>query len=137
MHDAQAKVSEFHREMGLETAMGKFPKWLSEKAKKRRLNLIVEELDELVDALNWDNKIEAIDALCDLLYVIYGTAVEMGVDLQPFFDEVHESNMTKIGGHKRESDGKWIKPDDYSPPDLKGIFELLYGGRYDTESWKE
>jgi NTP pyrophosphatase (non-canonical NTP hydrolase) len=96
-------------------------------AKARRINLITEELIELIEAFYQDNYIEQIDALCDLLYVVFGSAVEMGVDLEPFFNDVHRSNMTKIGGHKRESDGKWIKPDDYAPAELAVAFTNKYG----------
>lgn len=66
--------------------------------------------------------VSAIDALCDLLYVVYGAAVTMGVDLEPFFAEVHRSNMTKVGGPVR-GDGKRLKPDTYEPPNLGPILE--------------
>jgi predicted HAD superfamily Cof-like phosphohydrolase len=67
-----------------------------------------------------------VDALCDLLYVTYGAAVDLGVDLQPFFAEVHRSNMAKVGGRKRE-DGKWLKPAGWTPPDIAGLLSRLYG----------
>jgi len=58
--------------------------------------------------------------LADLLYVVYGTAVSCGIDMEPVFREVHRSNMSKVGGHKRE-DGKWVKPSTYSPARLELI----------------
>jgi predicted HAD superfamily Cof-like phosphohydrolase len=85
----------------------------------RRLKLIREETDELEDALEHEELEESLDGIADLLYVVLGTAVEMGVDIEPIFREVHRSNMTKIGGHKRE-DGKWIKPKEYNPVDFTG-----------------
>lgn len=89
-----------------------------------RMKLIREEVDELEEALNTSNWIEAIDALCDLLYVTYGAATSLGVDIEPFFEEVHRSNMSKLGLDgkpvKRE-DGKVIKGENYSPPDLAAV----------------
>ena len=60
--------------------------------------------------------------LADLLYVVYGTAVSLGIDMEPVFKEVHRSNMSKVGGYKRE-DGKWVKPPTYSPAALQDILE--------------
>lgn len=62
------------------------------------------------------DELEAIDGLCDLLYVIFGSAVAWGIDLEPFFDNVHKANMSKMGGKRRE-DGKILKPDNWVPPD--------------------
>ena len=65
--------------------------------------------------------IEAVaKELADLLYVVYGTAVSCGIDMAPVFREVHRSNMSKVGGHKR-ADGKWMKPPNYSPARLQPI----------------
>lgn len=119
----QSKVRDFHIAMGLE--WNDTPDMLTDDAKLRRVNLIQEELYELVQALYIDDMIETIDAIGDLLYVVFGTAVELGVDIQPFFDEIHKSNMTKIGGHKRD-DGKWIKPDTYEPANLKDVWSYKY-----------
>lgn len=85
-----------------------------------RVNLIAEECDELDQASSIE---EIADALGDLLYVIYGAAVAHGIDLEPIFEEIHRSNMTKfIDGHRRE-DGKWVKGPSYSPANLKPIIE--------------
>ncbi len=59
------------------------------------------------------------DALADLDYVVEGTRIAFGVDGRPIADEVHRSNMSKVGGHRRE-DGKWIKPKSYSQADIAG-----------------
>ena len=58
--------------------------------------------------------------IADLLYVVYGTAVSFGIDMEPVFREVHRSNMSKVGGYKRE-DGKWVKPATYSPAAITPI----------------
>lgn len=86
-----------------------------------------EELEELEKALVQGNLIEIADGIADLLYVVYGTAVECGLDMEPIYKEVHRSNMSKVGGHKNEF-GKWIKPDTYSPADLKPIIERQMNG---------
>jgi NTP pyrophosphatase (non-canonical NTP hydrolase) len=89
-----------------------------------RLRLIVEEVDELSTAIDEDDIIGAIDALCDILYVVYGAAVSWGIDIEPFFDEVHKSNMDKFKpGFSVREDGKFIKPEDWKPPNLKLILE--------------
>jgi predicted HAD superfamily Cof-like phosphohydrolase len=59
------------------------------------------------------------DALADLDYVVEGTRIAFGIDGKPIADEVHRSNMSKVGGHRR-ADGKWEKPDTYSPADVRG-----------------
>lgn len=69
---------------------------------------------------------QAIDGLCDLLAVVYGAAVTFGVDLAPFWDEVHRTNIAKAGGPKR-ADGKQLKPDGWRPPDIDGLLERLHG----------
>jgi predicted HAD superfamily Cof-like phosphohydrolase len=79
-----------------------------------------EEFMELINAMVADSLIEISDGLADLLYVVLGTAVEYGIDIEPIFNEVHRSNMTKVGGHL-DKYGKWIKPSTYSPANLKSI----------------
>lgn len=81
-----------------------------------RIELIREEFeDELIPALESGNLIESIDAAIDILYVTFGLLVEMGVPASPFFDEVHSSNMSKLG-----EDGK---PIIAGPLDPDGLFE--------------
>jgi len=93
-----------------------------------RCALIEEEAREFRDAWAARDRLEMIDALCDLLYVTAGAAVEMGVELRPFFEEVHASNMRKIGGPVR-ADGKHLKPPGWTPPDLQRV----YRDRYDPD----
>lgn len=124
MNKMQKQVRDFHIEMDL--WYKELPWMLDTEAKKRRVTLIAEELAELKSALLMNDMVETVDAIADLLYVVFGTAVELGVDMEPFFDEVHRSNMTKADGHKR-SDGKWIKPDTYEPANLKRVWLYTYG----------
>lgn len=67
---------------------------------------------------------EVVDGLCDLIYVTLGVAVEAGFRLNPFFAEVHRSNMTKVGGPVRE-DGKVLKPDTWKPPRIKYLWDRV------------
>jgi predicted HAD superfamily Cof-like phosphohydrolase len=91
-----------------------------------RLRLIQEEMDELVYAHEDNNLVEVADALTDLLYVIYGTGQAYGIDLDVCFEEVHESNMSKLvdGYAKKNEYGKVMKGPNYFPPDLKKVLGL-------------
>lgn len=93
------------------------PKIPSKEIQDLRIKLIQEELDELKQ--NSSDFVNVADAIADLLYVVIGTAVAYGLDIEPIFEEVHSSNMTKfIDGYRRE-DGKWIKGKSYKPADIK------------------
>src|SRR3712207_9578951 len=98
-------VAAFHRKFGApppdRPSLEGFPGDL-------RVRLIEEEAAEFAKAVQDGDMVEMIDALCDLLYVTYGAAVDLGVDLEPFFAEVHRSNLAKVGGTRR-ADGKWLK----------------------------
>ena len=95
MTPEQAMVAAFHRRFGSpppeQPDLEHFPGAL-------RVRLIQEEADEFAQAVAEGDLVEMVDALCDLLYVTYGAAVDLGVDLEPFFAEVHRSNMAKVGG---------------------------------------
>lgn len=118
MTDAQHMVAEFHRTFGILAANA--PSVPDEKTKTLRVRLIQEEFDELKEALDQGNLTAMAKELADLLYVVYGTAVSYGIDMEPVFREVHRSNMSKVGGHKR-ADGKWVKPAHYSPASIEPI----------------
>jgi len=96
-----------------------------------RIRLILEEPTETAKAIYGNDLLEAIDGLCDSLYVILGTAVAFGVDIYPFFAEVHRSNMAKrhpdTGKVLKDLFGKVIKPAGWTPPDIEGVFRDLYG----------
>ena len=89
-----------------------------------RVDLIEEELDELKVAIVVKDIVEEADALTDLLYVIYGTGHACGIDLDDCFNEVHRSNMSKLGANGRplyREDGKVLKGPNYFPPDLENV----------------
>lgn len=86
-----------------------------------RLDLINEEVQELRDGMGKRSMLEMADALTDILYVVYGAGHAFGIDLDECFDEVHRSNMTKLGEDGRplyRKDGKVMKGPNYEEPDL-------------------
>ena len=93
----------------------------SEKINSLRLSLIYEELEELKKAISDNDIVEVADALTDILYVTYGAGHAFGIDLDSCFEEVQNSNMSKLGsdGKPIYSDtGKVMKGPNYFKPDL-------------------
>ena len=128
MSDEQEMVTAFHR--AFDIVIGTLPAVPDAATCALRMSLIQEEFAELREALS-QRDIEAVaKELADLLYVVYGTAVSCGIDMAPVFREVHRSNMSKVGGHKR-ADGKWIKPSDYSPAHLQPMLAAQSSLEYD------
>lgn len=111
-------VQEFHEQF--EIHVSPTPSIPDEPTQLLRKRLIQEEFDELQEAMQEKDLPSIAKELADLLYVVYGTAVSLGIDMEPVFQEVHRSNMSKVGGHKRE-DGKWVKPPTYSPAQLDDL----------------
>lgn len=93
-----------------------------------RVRLIREEADELEQAFVNEDLTEIADAVGDLLYVVIGTAIASGIEMNRIFAEIQRSNMSKfIDGHRRD-DGKWIKGPSYSPAILAPIIKSLSEG---------
>ena len=93
----------------------------NEKITSLRYDLISEELDELKEAINNKDLKEVADALTDILYVTYGAGHAFGIDLDKCFQEVQNSNMSKLGsdGKPIYSDkGKVLKGPNYFKPNL-------------------
>ncbi|MDG2000804.1 MAG: nucleoside triphosphate pyrophosphohydrolase family protein [Alphaproteobacteria bacterium] len=91
------------------------------KTTELRYNLIKEELDELRDAIDQKDIIEIADALTDILYVTYGAGHAFGIDLDKCFNEVQESNMSKLGENNTpiyNENGKVMKGPNYFKPNL-------------------
>jgi NTP pyrophosphatase (non-canonical NTP hydrolase) len=89
-----------------------------------RLKLLAEEVDEYAVASKSKDLVGIADALADIVYVAYGAALTYGIDLDAVLSEVHRSNMSKLDGDGRpiyRSDGKVVKSDRYSPPDVNGV----------------
>jgi predicted HAD superfamily Cof-like phosphohydrolase len=82
--------------------------------------LIDEEFKELKEAMEKENLVKIADGLADLIYVLYGTAITYGLDMDPIFREVHRSNMSKGDPEiVRSPNGKILKSTNYSPPELE------------------
>jgi predicted HAD superfamily Cof-like phosphohydrolase len=126
MNRIQLQVTEFHKKFGV--PMGERPAMPSEERCVLRTRLMYEELGELEQAFprfytSYQGNLEKLaDALGDLLYVVFGTAVECGIDMEPIVDEIHKSNMTKDGGGLR-ADGKVLKGPEYVAPDIAAVLK--------------
>ena len=93
----------------------------SEKINALRVSLIKEELNELIEAINKKDLVEVADALTDILYVTYGAGHAFGINLDDCFEEVQNSNMSKLdrdGKPIYNDKGKVMKGPNYFKPDL-------------------
>ena len=93
----------------------------TDKINKLRIDLIKEELEELTQAMNNKDLLEVADALTDILYVAYGAGHAFGIDLDKCFDEVQNSNMSKLDENGKpiyNDSGKVMKGPNYFKPDL-------------------
>ena len=113
------KVGIFMKTFGQEIKLD--PSFSTDKINKLRLSLIREELEELSDAMNKKNLLEVADALTDILYVTYGAGHAFGINLDKCFDEVQNSNMSKLdinGKPIYNEFGKVMKGPNYFKPNL-------------------
>jgi len=101
------------------------PSFSTDKINNLRINLIKEELEELTEAMKNKDLIEVADALTDILYVTYGAGHAFGIDLDKCFEEVQNSNMSKLGIDGKpiyNEYGKVLKGPNYFKPNLKKFF---------------
>ena len=113
------KVGIFMKTFGQEVK--EKPSFSSDKINKLRLDLIREELNELTEALKNKDLLEVADALTDILYVTYGAGHAFGINLDKCFDEVQNSNMSKLGKDGKpiyNEFGKVMKGPSYFKPNL-------------------
>ena len=113
------KVGTFMKTFGQEVKSK--PSFSSNKINKLRIDLIKEELDELQEAMENNDLLEVADALTDILYVTYGAGHAFGIDLDNCFDEVQNSNMSKLGENGEpiyNESGKVMKGPNYFKPNL-------------------
>ena len=114
-----SKVGTFMKTFGQEVKSK--PAFSTEKINKLRIDLIREELEELTEAMNNKDLLEVADALTDILYVTYGAGHAFGIDLDRCFEEVQNSNMSKLDENGRpiyNESGKVMKGPNYFKPDL-------------------
>ena len=121
----QRMVHEFHAQFGIYT--GEWPHLPPEYIKNIRIDLLLEELEELRVASANGDIVGVADALGDLEFLVNGTALAWGIALEPIFQEVYRSNMTKAGGQKSQ-EPKVIKGSNFSPPDLEPLLEAQIPG---------
>ena len=113
------KVKTFMETFGQEVK--KRPSFSTDKINKLRYDLISEEPEELKDALNNRDFLEVADALTDILYVTYGAGHALGIDLDKCFEEVQNSNMSKLDENGKpiyNEAGKVMKGPGYFKPNL-------------------
>ena len=116
------KVGIFMKTFGQEIKVK--PSLSSEKINQLRYNLIKEELNELEEAMKNQDIVEVADALTDILYVTYGAGHAFGINLDKCFEEVQNSNMSKLGEDNKpiyNEKGKVMKGPKYFKPNLKKI----------------
>jgi NTP pyrophosphatase (non-canonical NTP hydrolase) len=135
MYTPMDNVAQFHKTFATDQVSDS----LLDKIDRRAL-LIDEENQEVLEALDLldrtdlgmtsltleEAKEEVAKELADLLYVVYGTAEELGIPLEKVFQAVHNSNMSKVwpdGTVKRNEYGKVMKPPTYTKPDLSFIHD--------------
>ena len=114
-----SKVGNFMKTFGQDVKTK--PSFSTDKINKLRIDLIKEELDELTEAMNNKDLLEVADALTDILYVTYGAGHAFGIDLDKCFEEVQNSNMSKLGEDGKpiyNEAGKVMKGPNYFKPDL-------------------
>ena len=114
------KVGTFMKTFGQEVKTN--PSFSTEKINKLRLNLIKEELSELTDAMKNKDLLEVADALTDILYVTYGAGHAFGINLDKCFEEVQNSNMSKLDENGKpiyNEYGKVMKGPNYFKPNLQ------------------
>ena len=100
------------------------PSFSTDKINKLRIDLIREELGEFTEAMKNKDLLEVADALTDILYVTYGAGHAFGIDLDKCFEDVQNSNMSKLGQDGKpiyNESGKVMKGPNY----LNQIFQNL------------
>ena len=113
------KVGTFMKTFGQEVKSK--PSFSNDKINKLRIDLIKEELGELQEAMKNNDLLEVADALTDILYVTYGAGHAFGIDLDKCFEEVQNSNMSKLDENGKpifNESGKVMKGPNYFKPDL-------------------
>ena len=144
------RVREFMQKVGQETPST--PVIPDEKTRLLRAKLILEEAIETIQAMGVEVRLRdteghtgvvtvdpheltfsikgevdlegVVDGCADISVVTIGTLIAFGVDDEPILEEVDQANLRKFGpGSYAREDGKWMKPPDWTPPDILGVLE--------------
>ena len=119
------KVGTFMKTFGQEVKTK--PSFSTDKINKLRIDLIKEELSELSEAMNNKDLLEVADALTDILYVTYGAGHAFGINLDKCFEEVQNSNMSKLDENGKpiyNESGKVMKGPNYFKPNFKKLIKI-------------
>ncbi len=124
------KVAEFHTAFGQEN--GKWPQPLTKEEYELRYRLMAEENYEYQEACEVNSLVEIADALGDQLYILCGTILKHGMQyvIEDVFDEIHASNMSKLGEDGKpilRDDNKILKGPSYFRPDLNKFIKIEGG----------
>jgi predicted HAD superfamily Cof-like phosphohydrolase len=119
-------VRAFHR--ACDVPIGAQPEIPGRDRVELRDRLLVEEVKEWQEAVECDDLVGVADALADIIYIAVGTAIEFGIPLDRVWAEVQRSNMAKVdpatGKALRREDGKILKPDNWTPPNVAGAIGI-------------
>ena len=121
-----SKVGTFMKTFGQEVKTK--PSFSTDKINNLRLELIKEQLEELTEAMNNKDLLEVADALTDILYVTYGAGHAFGIDLDKCFEEVQNSNMSKLDQNGKpiyNEFGKVMKGSNYFKPNLSKFLKNI------------
>lgn len=116
------QVVEFHA--AYDVPIRSSPGFPDDKRVSLRKSLIWEEVAELFDAIDRKDLVDTADGIADAIVVLIGTALEFGIPLDRVMEEVHRSNMSKLGADGRpvlREDGKVLKGPNFTPPDIQSI----------------
>jgi predicted HAD superfamily Cof-like phosphohydrolase len=120
-----ARVLDFHEAFGLPREP--LPtSHVGDTLAQLRVRLLREEVEEFADATDRRDLVAIADALADVVYVAYGSAITYGLDLDAVVREVHRSNMSKLDAHGRpllREDGKVLKSERYRPPNVGSVID--------------
>lgn len=124
--DPILKVQEFQEKF--KQPVSNRPCFINKNRAKLRFNLMKEENEEYLEAVENDDIIEVADALGDMLYILCGTIIEHGMQykIEDVFNEIHRSNMSKLDPNGKpifREDGKILKGPNYFKPNLKQFFK--------------
>lgn len=121
-------VEEFHKTFGAN--VGEKPELPNEQERELRKKLLTEEFNEYLEGEHNNDIVEISDALGDMMYIIYGTAVSYGLPIDEIFQEIHSSNMSKLDENGKpiyREDGKVLKSNLYFKPNIKKIIDSKIG----------
>lgn len=124
MKHPEELVAQFHNAFDIPHYAS--PSLPAEERRLMRIRILREEFEEYLAAEHEDDIVEIADALADIVYVAFGTALEYGIPLARVIEEVHASNMSKLGADGRpihREDGKVVKGPSYRKPDVEAVLK--------------